>query len=260
MSRSTLRSTLPASSRTPMSRAASRTVVGGLAGAAALLLATALPASAHVHADPSTTAEGGYSVVTFRVPNESETAATTTIAVQLPTDHPFTYVATRPVPGWTAQVAQGALPAPVEVAGATVTQAPLSIVWTADAGTPGIAVGQFQEFEVNVGPLPQAGTRVLLPTVQTYSDGEVSSWTEVADEGAAEPENPAPEFDTTAAAADEHADHDTAATTAEDTTADDTTATTADGSGDGLARGLGGAGLVLGAAALVVSLLRRSRS
>lgn len=243
---STLRSTLP-----------TRRLVGGLAGAAALLVAGALPASAHVHADPSTTAEGGYSVVTFRVPNESETAATTSVAVQLPTDHPFTYVATRPVPGWTAQVVEGALPAPVDVAGATVTQAPLTLTWTADAGTPGIAVGQFQEFEVNVGPLPEAGTRVLLPTVQTYDDGEVSRWTDVADEGAEEPESPAPEFDTTAAAADEHAGHDAAATTEEATTA--TGAAAADGSSDALARVLGGAGLVLGVAALVLALRRRSR-
>lgn len=247
MTRSTLRSTLPAPR-----------LVGGLAGAAALLVAAALPASAHVHADPSTTAAGGYSVVTFRVPNESTTAATTSIAVQLPTDHPFTYVATRPVPGWTAQVVEGALPAPVEVSGATVTQAPLSVTWTADAGTPGIAVGQFQEFEVNVGPLPEAGTRVLLPTVQTYGDGEVSSWTEVADEGAAEPENPAPEFDTTAAADDEHAGHDETATEAPTETA--AGASAGAGGSDGPARVLGGAGAVLGAAALVVALRRRTRS
>lgn len=226
------------------------------ATACAAVLLAAVPASAHVHATPDATAADGYSVVTFRVPNESDAAATTSIVVSLPTDHPLTYVATKPLTGWTAQVTEGALPEPVDVAGATVTKAPLTITWTADPGTPGIPVHQFQEFEAQVGPLPAAGTRVTLPTVQTYADGEVSNWTEVAAAGAAEPEHPAPEFTTTAAADDEHGSgHATTAAT------EPVAATTATGSGaDPLARGLAGGGLVLGLAALVVVLLRRQRS
>jgi uncharacterized protein YcnI len=227
--------------------------ISATACAAALLGASS--ASAHVHATPDTTAADGYSVVTFRVPNESDTAATTSVEVSLPTDHPFSYVAVRPVSGWNAVVTEGALPEPVEHDGATLTQAALTITWTAEPGTPGIAVGQFEEFEANVGPLPEAGTRVVLPTVQTYGDGEVSSWTEVADEGAEEPESPAPEFTTTSPSDDEHAvsGHEAAPTT--------DPAPTPGGSGaDPLARGLAGGGLVLGLAALVLVLLRRQRS
>ncbi|WP_432563869.1 YcnI family copper-binding membrane protein [Kineococcus sp. SYSU DK003] len=231
-----------------------RALVVGAAACTATVLA-AVPAAAHVHAVPDATAAGGYSVVTFRVPNESDTAATTSIEVALPTDHPFSYVATKPVAGWTAVVTEGALPAPVEDDGVTVTQAPLTITWTADPGTPGIAVGQFEEFEANVGPLPGEGTRIVLPTVQTYADGEVSSWTEVAEEGAGEPQSPAPEFTTTAASADEHG-----AATEHVEEAQEPAAAVEGSDADPLARGLAGGALVLGLAALVIVLLRRQRS
>ncbi|WP_432502209.1 YcnI family copper-binding membrane protein [Kineococcus arenarius] len=252
--RSTLRSTLPARPSLPVR------VLVPAAGAAALLLASALPAGAHVRAVPDVTAAGSYSVVTFRVPNESDTAATTSLQVALPTGTPFTHVAVEPVPGWTATVQEGPLPEPVEVSGTTITQAPLSVTWTAEPGTAGIAVGQFQEFDLQVGPLPAQGTRVVLPAVQTYADGEVADWSQVADEGAAEPDSPAPEFTTTAAAG-----HGTHASTAagEDATAvaaaapSGTSGTSGTSGADGTARALGAAGLVLGAAALVLALLRR---
>lgn len=228
------------------------------ATACGAVLLAAGPASAHVHADPSSTAAGGYSVVTFRVPNESDSSATTSVRVSLPTDHPLTYVATKPVPGWVATVTKGALPKPVTADGVTVTQAPLSITWTAQPGAAGIGVGQFEEFEVNVGPLPDAGTRVLLPAVQTYADGEVSNWTDVAAAGAAEPEHPAPEFTTTAAESgdgdgDGHAAHGSMEAVS-------ATTSTAEDASDPVARGLAGGGLVLGLAALVLVLLRRRRA
>ncbi|NAZ73824.1 DUF1775 domain-containing protein [Kineococcus sp. T13] len=234
------------------------TLPAAAATAAAALLLAAAPASAHVHAVPDATAADGYSVVTFRVPNESEGAATTSVQVQLPTDHPFTWVAVKPVAGWSATVAEGDLPAPVQVDGATVTKAPLTITWTAEAGASGIGVGQFEEFSADVGPLPAEGTRVVLPTVQTYADGEVSRWTEVADPGAEEPAEPAPEFTTTAAedghGAGAHAEE---AAGAAGSGGSGGSAAGASGTSDALARGLGGAGLLLGLGALVVALLRR---
>ncbi|WP_432497796.1 YcnI family copper-binding membrane protein [Kineococcus auxinigenes] len=251
--RSTLRSTLPTRPSLPV-----RALVPA-AGAAALLLASALPAGAHVRAVPDVTAAGSYGVVTFRVPNESDTAATTSLQVELPTGAPFTHVAVEPVPGWTAAVQEGPLPEPVEVSGATITRAPLSVTWTAEPGAAGIAVGQFQEFDLQVGPLPEQGTRVVLPAVQTYADGEVSDWSQVADEGAAEPDSPAPEFTTTAATDAGHGAHGPAVAGADATAvaAASPTGTTGTSGADGTARALGAAGLVLGAAALVLALLRR---
>jgi uncharacterized protein YcnI len=245
MNRSTLRSTLPTHLPT-------RALAVAATACGAVLLA-APSASAHVHAVPDTTAADGYSVVTFRVPNESGTAATTSVRVSLPADHPFSYVAVRPVAGWSAVVEEAALPAPVELDGTTLTKAPSSITWTADPGTAGIGVGQFEEFEANVGPLPDAGTRVLLPTVQTYADGEVADWSEVAAPGAEEPESPAPEFTTTRPEA-EDAHGGTHEAAADGAPADPGPAA------DPLARGLAGGGLLLGLAALLGVLLRRRRA
>jgi uncharacterized protein YcnI len=222
---------------------AARAIARAAAGAAvatALVVGSAAAASAHVRVVPEATAAGGWTVLTFRVPNESASAATTQVAVDLPTGTPLTSVSTRPVPGWTASVEEGALPEPVEVDGATITQAPVRVVWTA-AGD-GIGDGEFEEFALSVGPLPSAGTDVVLPAHQTYSDGEVVDWDEVA-EGDTEPEHPAPAFTTTAAAADGHAGGDTAA-------ADDGAQT-----GGTLPAVLGGLGLAAGLVALVVAVL-----
>ncbi|NIZ90430.1 YcnI family protein [Kineosporiaceae bacterium B12] len=244
---------MPTRSPSPRRRAArvlAATATGGL-----LLVGAALPASAHVHAVPDTTAAGGYSVVTVRVPNESDTASTVRLVLTLPQDTPFSFVAVKPVPGWAAQVTEDPLPTPVTTDGATVTRAPHTVTWTADPGG-GIAPGQFQEFDLDLGPLPAAGTRVLLPTVQTYSDGEVSSWTEPSAPGEAEPESPAPEFETTAAVADDDASP-VAATTGT-TTAGATTTGSTEGP-DVLARVLGGAGLALGVLALALAVRGRTR-
>ena len=55
-------------------------VVGGLT------LALAAPASAHVTVNPNTATPGSYSKVTFRVPNEKDSANTTKLEVNLPAD------------------------------------------------------------------------------------------------------------------------------------------------------------------------------
>lgn len=249
------------SSRRGFARAAS-----GVAVAAVLVLVPAAAASAHVRVVPEATAAGGYTVLTFRVPNESDSASTTRVTVDLPTGTPLSYVATRPLPGWTATVEKGELPEPVDVDGATITQAPLHVTWTADGD--GVGVGEFEEFALSVGPLPAAGTQLVLPAHQEYSDGEVVDWDEVA-EGDAEAEYPAPELTTTAAEADGHGGAGDGADAADSADAGDAAASddaadgaAADGTSaaDPLSRVLGGLGLAAGVAALVVALLGRRRS
>jgi len=225
--------------------------------AAALVLVPAAAASAHVRVVPDSTAAGGHALLTFRVPNESDTASTTRVEVTLPTDHPLTHVAVQPVPGWTAAVVEAALPAPVDVGGATITTAPRTVTWTADPGS-GIAPGQFQQFPLSAGPLPDAGTTVLLPAVQTYSDGTAVAWDEPVPAGGEEPEHPAPELVTTGAgaAAGEHAGH----TAAAPEPASGAGAAPAPGAGWGAGGWLGLTGAALGAAGLVVALLGRRRA
>jgi len=147
---------------------------------AGLLAAGAAAASAHVSVDPSATAEGGFTKLTFSVPNESETAKTNRLEVKLPTDTPLTSVSVRPMDGWKAEVVTTTLPKPVEVGGATVTKAPTSVIWTADAAHQ-IGQNEFQTFTLSVGRLPAAGTTVTLPAAQGYTDGTTVNWADAAE-------------------------------------------------------------------------------
>ncbi|MCZ9881444.1 YcnI family copper-binding membrane protein [Arthrobacter sp. B2a2-09] len=165
--------------------------------AAGLLAFGVSAASAHVNVNPDDPAAGGYTHLTFNVPNESPTAKTNKLEVSLPTDTPFNSVSVKPVEGWTAELVTTTLPKPVTVAGATVTKAISSVVWTADAAHQ-IGQNEYQAFSISVGVLPDAGTTVTLPATQTYTDGTVVKWDEKTVEGQPEPEHPAPSFVTTA--------------------------------------------------------------
>lgn len=230
-----------------------------LAAAAGLALFGAGAASAHVSVDPATTSEGGFSQLTFRVPNESETAKTSKITVTLPTDTPFTSVSVKPLEGWKAEIKEATLPEPVRVEGATITKAAASVTWTADTAHQ-ISRHEYQTFSISVGRLPKAGTAVVLPAAQTYTDGTVVNWNERPVEGQPEPRHPAPSFVTTASAA-EHATHGAAAETpaAEATPA----SSTSPAAGDSMPAALGWAGLaagLMGLAAGVTALVRTRKS
>ena len=229
------------------------------AGGVALVIGafTALAAQAHVRVHADSTASGSFSQLTFRVPNEKDAAGTVTIQVTLPQDTPFLSVSTKPLPGWTVTVADQPLPAPVQVGGTTVTKAPRTVTWQAQAPTR-IEPGQYQDFDISVGPLPAAGT-VVLPATQTYSDGTVVVWDQQAPAGGAEPEHPAPELVVTAAATTGTTGT-TAGTTAGTATGSppvaDTT-TVAAGASDPVARLLGGLALLVSVVGTVLALRRR---
>jgi hypothetical protein len=76
-----------------------------------------------------------------------------------------------------------------------VTEAVSEIIWT--GGT--IAPGQFDEFEISVGPLPSDVDVLLFPAVQTYSDGTEVSWIQQSFRGQPEPDHPAPQLRLTSA-------------------------------------------------------------
>jgi uncharacterized protein YcnI len=159
-------------------------------------------ASAHVTVNPNTAAPGSYTKLTFRVPTESATATTVKLTVKLPTDHPFPSVSVMPVPGWTAKVTKTALNPPVTEGRFNLTEAVSSITWTADDGV-GIKLDEFMEFSVSVGPVPDVPS-MTFPADQTYSDGSVVSWNEVAKAGStAELDHPAPVLTIGAATADD---------------------------------------------------------
>ncbi|MGR6962881.1 YcnI family copper-binding membrane protein [Geodermatophilus sp. URMC 61] len=147
-------------------------------------------ASAHVRVSSTDAAPGGYGELTFRVPNESDTASTVSLRVQVPADTPLASVSLEPVPGWTATTTTGQIDPPVEVHGSEVTEAVTEITWTADPGA-GIAPGQYRTFSISAGPIPEVDA-MSFPTIQTYDDGTEQAWIEPTVEGQEEPESPAP--------------------------------------------------------------------
>ena len=227
--------------------------VGTVAAAACVVaLIGAAPAFAHVTAQPGTAQQGGYAVVTFRVPDEDDTAGTTALTVSLPTDHPISSVRTTPISGWTATTTTIALNPPVQDDGRTITKTVGSITWTAAAGT-AIAPGQYLDFPVSLGPLPDVG-EISFAAKQTYDNGTVVDWNQPPNADGSEPEHPAPSITLTPAAAGAHgmAMASGAPDASEEAGGTDTTA-----------RWLGGAGLLVGALGLGVgggAVLRTRRA
>ena len=249
--------------RTPLLRRAA-------AGAAATLVLTAGslllagPASAHVTVNPREAAAGGYQKLSVRVPNESPTASTVKVQVSLPLDTPLASVSLKPHPGWTAKVTRSTLPQPVQSGDLQLTEAVSAITWTAQSGAK-VAPGQFEEFDISVGPLPDGVPALSFPAVQTYDDGEVVRWDQAATSTGEEPEHPAPTLTLTPAADAEPAAPTPGVAPVSDAqgTAPAAAPTQVDSS-DGTARALGAGGLAvgvlgLGAAAAATMGQRRGR-
>lgn len=238
--------------------------LGRLAGAAAVLagaavVLAAVPAFAHVTVQPGTAAKGGYTTVDFKVPNERDGASTVKIEVNLPTDHPISSVSVQPVPGWTAKVTKSKLGTPIKTGDGTVDEAVTKITWSGGKIEP----GQFQQFPVSLGPLPSDADSLSFKALQTYSNGEIVRWIEIPQDGQPEPQNPAPTLKLTAAASDGDAKSGAATGTPAPAPAADAEAApqaSDGGSGsDGTARGLGIAGIVIGAAGVGFGLFAGRR-
>ena len=222
------------------------------------LLAGAGVASAHVTVNPSEAAVGGFTKLTFRVPNESPTAGTVAVTVDLPADHPFAYVSVKQVPGWSVVPTTSTLPAPVTEGDLTIKEAVTSVTWTADPGTM-IGPGEFAEFDISAGPVPDTET-LEFPATQTYNDGEVVQWNEPTPASGEEPEYPAPTLTVGPADGSEHGATDPAAasTPVTEPSVSAVAATTSSGS-DSTATILAAVSLVLAAAALVVAAVALRR-
>jgi uncharacterized protein len=218
-------------------------------------------ASAHVTVTPSTATQGSFTVLTFRVPNEKADASTVGLTITMPAGEPLAFASVKPVPGWTSTTTKAAPTSKVEVEGISVDEVVTSVTWSGGEVKP----GEFQEFSISVGPLPDVD-RLVFSAEQTYSDGSVVNWNEPTPASGEEPEHPAPTVTLTAAAdgSDHHggdaADEgtgDEAATpiSAEVATHDDVDAAETRGT---IGLVLGALGLAIGLVALFVAL-RRTR-
>ncbi len=177
------------------------TVIGVTAAAMVLGAGAAF---AHVSVNPDTVAPGSYSKLTFQVPNESDSASTTRLEIQLPKDTPFASVRAKAIPGWTVESTKEKLPAAITQGTTTIDEAITSIVFTADSETDAIGLNQFGEFGISVGPVPEVPSITFI-AVQTYSDGEIITWGDPTPAAGEEPDHPAPVLTVAGAATDGHA-------------------------------------------------------
>jgi uncharacterized protein YcnI len=223
-----------------------------IASAATLgVLALPLAAQAHVTVQPKTAAAGSYVVEDVRVPNETDDAVTTKVAVQFPEG--FAEASYQTVPGWSVKVVKEKLATPVKTDDGEVTEGVKTITWTATSKADGIAPGQFQDFPLSVQIPGKAGDTLSFKALQTYSDGTVARWI-----GAPDADKPAPQVQVTEAADDHHATAAPAAggtVTTENTSAPAAATSSTDDSDSNtlaiIALVVGALGLVAGGAGLV---------
>ena len=229
--------------------------------ACVFLAALAIPASAaaHVTINPGEWEAGGFARFAVRVPNERDNADTTEVTMQFPES--VIEARFQPVPGWKRTIEMAPLDEPIEEEGEEpITERIASVTWTGGTITP----DEFEEFGVSFQVPETPGEELLLPAVQTYSNGEVVRWI-APEEDADSPAprvavlEPAPEEEEAAAAG--------ATTTTEEDGSDQAaaggeaapaSAESDDDSGTAtLALVLGIAGLVAGLAALGLVFFRK---
>lgn len=209
--------------------------------AALLALGLLMPpaaAQAHVTLQPSEAAAGAYTVLDVRVPNESDSANTTQVAVQFPPG--FGSVSYQPVPGWSVKVTHTKLAEPIETDDGPMTEGVSEVVFSGGKLPP----GEFQDFPLSMQIPGKAGDELTFKAIQTYDDGEVVRWI-----GGPDSEHPAPQVLVTAEGEDHHGG-------GEADEASGGAAAASDGgssgdSGDSASKGLGIAALVVGALGLL---------
>ncbi|MEH0420079.1 YcnI family copper-binding membrane protein [Streptomyces sp. B21-083] len=232
--------------------------VGALAGATVLVLSG--PAFAHVSVSAEgTAAKGGYATVNFKVPNERDNASTTKLEVSFPADHPLASVMPQPIDGWTVKVTKSKLAKPLEMHGEKISEAVSKVTWTATGK--GVEPGFFQKFPLSLGQLPEDTDELVFKALQTYSDKEVVRWIEVQEDGAEEPDNPAPVLALSAATEGHHGGASTTTEEPAEQAAAKTTTTAAEpaDSSDTIARVLGVVGIVVGVAGVAFGVLAGRR-
>jgi uncharacterized protein YcnI len=140
----------------------------GIAGAGALVVGVAGPASAHVGSKATAVTPSGVSTVRFTFDHGCGTSPTVSLRIKLPAD--ATEVSPGAAPnGWTATTTDGVLE------------------WQG----PGIADGTPAAFNTTVRLVGTKGDTVFLPTVQTCEQG-TNDWIELPVDGQPEPEFVAP--------------------------------------------------------------------
>ena len=227
-----------------------RTLVVG-AGAGALVLASATAASAHVTASPSEVPAGGSTVIEFSTSHGCDGSPTTQISIQIPEG--VTSVRPTVVPDWSVEITTETLDEPIDDGhGNQITERTSVVTYTA-MGAP-LEDGLRQVWPVAMRMPDTEGERLAFPVVQTCVEGE-TAWISIPEEGAEEPDTPAPVVVLAASTGDGHGSGSTGDSgSAGDAGSENGAATSADGAGesggDGDGTGLAVVALVVGALGL----------
>lgn len=141
-----------------------KVVLGSLAAAAALIT-TAAPVSAHagINLYGAKATAGGYGAFFVRIPHGCEKLPTDTVEVAIPSG--FSAVRPQQIPGWNVETVKDA-------AGAVV-----SVKWSGGS----LPDSQFADFGINV-KYPTTPGKYPVPVIQ-YCGAASSAWIEVAAEG-----------------------------------------------------------------------------
>jgi uncharacterized protein YcnI len=172
----------------------------GVIGVTAIVLATAVPASAHFGVSANTTAAGSYALLTFSTSHGCDGSPTTQVTISIPEG--FTLVRPGMNYGWTVEVVRDEASTVTDSHGNEIN--PVSeVVYTAKEP---LADGFYDSFNVQV-QLPDAvGETVYFPVIQTCEVGE-HAWIQIPAEGAEdgeELESPAPFITITEAVESDH--------------------------------------------------------
>src|SRR5687768_3091672 len=79
-------------------------------------------ATAHISVSSTDATAGGFGKFTFRVPNESDTASTVVVRIQIPEEAAMASLRTAPVPGWTVTTTTSGLAEPLEAHGQEIRE------------------------------------------------------------------------------------------------------------------------------------------
>jgi periplasmic copper chaperone A len=197
---------------------------------------------------PASAPAGAETVLTVRVPNERDDAATIKVDVKLPPG--FVSAAWESTPGWSVRAVKQKLSKPIQTDDGPIDEQISEIVWTASSKNTGIQPGEFRDFPLSVLIPGKAGQTLTFKALQTYSNGSVVRWI-----GAPGSEEPAPQVKLTSASTSGAAASGSGAG-GQAKTAAPAPAATADDDSNGLsivALVLGALGLLIGVVALVVA-------
>lgn len=154
------------------------------AAAAALVLAIATPALAHVTLETPQAPVGGAYKAVLRVPHGCDGQATTAIVLRIPEG--FVSAKPMPKPGWTLDIKTGTYSRPYKLFGADVSTGATEVSWSGG----NLPDSEYDEFVVRgtlAADLP-VGSTLYFPVIQICADGE-ADW---IDTSGSEDGHPAP--------------------------------------------------------------------